>query len=507
MLTAVRRLSGQRAGEPSRLAAQSRARMRRAISLSPGNRRAATGRRWVGTVDRCLPERTAAPSGPRYTSRMTRARSPAAVSATARPCHVTPFTSPLTWWRAGSRARPRSVPCDRIRGRDLDLARHEAALDPDQDRLQPVVQQLLAVRGRDLQPLRLPRRDALERNDQGRHDQRRHAPATTATSARPPRNLRPRCARSREPTSWDRRRGWAWRQCIGSVAQGLVCSIWMVTWSMRNSRAQSSAIASSTASSRTVAAHDRVRRQRVAPRGQRPHVQVVHLARPGHALEALAERLHVDVRRHRLHQHVHGLAHEAEGAHEHEARDDGAGDGIDRRPAREPDDHAGDDGADRAEEIGDDVQVGAADAEAVMLVLAEPTRDDHVHDQARGRDEDERAALDGGRLEQPAPGRRDDEQHEHAQDDAVHQRGQDLRAVPAERLRVARLASRDPRANRASARAPMSVSMWMASLTSARLLVHHPPTSSTPQRRPVSPSAETSARCSLGLMSPLDHLS
>ena len=40
-------------------------------------------------------------------------------------------------------------------------------------------------------------------------------------------------------------------QCIGSVAQGLSCSIWIVTWSIRNSRAQSSAMASRTASSRS----------------------------------------------------------------------------------------------------------------------------------------------------------------------------------------------------------------------------------------------------------------
>src|SRR5262249_34111870 len=73
-----------------------------------------------------------------------------------------------------------------------------------------------------------------------------------------------------------------------------------------------------------------VRRERIAPSREPPHVEIVPLVRAGHPSEGTAQRLDVDVRGPRLHEYVDRLAHQRPRAEQDEGPDAGAGHGVRR---------------------------------------------------------------------------------------------------------------------------------------------------------------------------------
>ena len=164
------------------------------------------------------------------------------------------------------------------------------------------------------------------------------------------------------------------------------------------------------------------------------------------------------------------------------AADQHAHQGVDRIPSGREDDRRGHDRADRPEQVRQDVQVRAAQVQAVRLMLAQPERDEHVHQQARGRDHEHAAGAHRLRRVQARP---------RLPDDAAPPGRRARPRSPARRgSRRARTrtsccrwrAAPTPRARTASsASAATSVSMCAASVSNARLFVHQPPTSSATQ--------------------------
>ena len=112
---------------------------------------------------------------------------------------------------------------------------------------------------------------------------------------------------------------------------------------------------------------------------------------------------------------------------------------------------------------------GRLDVEAVTPRSREddPGRDVHRH--ADERDREHPAAEDVARVAKPHhclhedPDRERDEQH------AVHERGENLRALVAVGALGRRRLGREPAAKSASPRATLSESMWTASASNARL--------------------------------------
>jgi len=114
-------------------------------------------------------------------------------------------------------------------------------------------------------------------------------------------------------------------------------------------------------------------------------------------------------------------------------------------PAGGEDDRTGDDGAERAEGVAQDVQVGGALVEGVVVTVMQDAGAHQVGREARRGHGDEQAGADRRRIVEPAPGfdadpRRDRDEHR-----AVHEGGEDLEALqPVGALR-GRRALRDAR--------------------------------------------------------------
>ena len=179
-----------------------------------------------------------------------------------------------------------------------------------------------------------------------------------------------------------------------------------------------------------VAADDDVGRDGRQPGRHLPHVQVVDLdhARPLTPAPA-PDLLGVELARRRLHEHAARIAQQAVGGPEHGRCDQQRGDPVSLVKAGCDDQGAGDRGRDESEEVGEDVLEGALDVEAAALgARDQPQRTEVYRDPDQGDDQDQ-AALDVGRLEQP-PHTLDHDQHaEQQQRHPVHLRREDLGAL------------------------------------------------------------------------------
>ena len=156
---------------------------------------------------------------------------------------------------------------------------------------------------------------------------------------------------------------------------------------------------------------------------------------PGTPARSACEAADVEAGRRGLDQDAHGARRETPGAgHDPHADRDGD-DGVDRLPVRHGDDDAGGDDAERRHRVGEHVDVGALDVEALAGAAAQQRDRDDVDEQAQDGHHEHRPRLDRRlrieaqhRLDEDVPG--DDEE-----EDGVGERGEDLEPVQPERAR------------------------------------------------------------------------
>src|SRR5438132_1474379 len=110
---------------------------------------------------------------------------------------------------------------------------------------------------------------------------------------------------------------------------------------------------------------DQVAAHRDHPAGDGPDVEVVHRGHAGDGRDPVVDVREGDVRGRRLQQHVRALLHQPPGAAEDQQGDQHRDDWIGLHPPSGQDDHAREQGADRAEHVAHDVEVRAALAERV----------------------------------------------------------------------------------------------------------------------------------------------
>ena len=173
-------------------------------------------------------------------------------------------------------------------------------------------------------------------------------------------------------------------------------------------------------------------------------MKVVDFPRARHPLERALQHLDVDVRGHGLHEHVHGLAHEVPRAEQDEDRNQHARQRVGGVPAGQQDDDRGPQRPDRPEQVGDHVQVGAPQVQAVIPMLAQAERDEGIDAEADAREGEHATPRDRRRVLEAPPRLGDDERDHQPEDDPVHQRRQDLGAIVAEGLALARGPAADP---------------------------------------------------------------
>ena len=150
------------------------------------------------------------------------------------------------------------------------------------------------------------------------------------------------------------------------------------------------------------------------------------------------DRVQVDPARRRLQQDGDHLAQQRDGArHDHEADDDRRDPVGALEPGGQHDD-GGDDDRRRAEQVAEHLEVGTPDGERLRLPPAQQREPDAVGDEPDDGDREHETGLD-------RPGRQDagDPADDHADpddrdDQPVHQRGEDLGALPPEGARGGR---------------------------------------------------------------------
>src|SRR5437879_4360208 len=111
---------------------------------------------------------------------------------------------------------------------------------------------------------------------------------------------------------------------------------------------------------------DQVTAHRDHPAGDGPDVEVVHRRHAGDGRDPVVDVREGDVRGRRLEQHVRALLYEPPGAAEDQQGDQHRDDWIGLHPPSGQDDHAREQGADRAEQVAHNVEVGAALVERVV---------------------------------------------------------------------------------------------------------------------------------------------
>ncbi len=136
----------------------------------------------------------------------------------------------------------------------------------------------------------------------------------------------------------------------------------------------------------------------------------------------------------RLEEDADGPAAESVGARQDPQADRGADDGVDPGPAEHLEQDGGDDDADRAKRVREDLEVGAFDVQALLRSLSEEREGDEVHDEPERGDDEHRYAEDLG-FSAEAPDGLDEHVDGHAeQEQRVDEGGEDLEPVEAERV-------------------------------------------------------------------------
>ena len=147
----------------------------------------------------------------------------------------------------------------------------------------------------------------------------------------------------------------------------------------------------------------------------------------------------------RLQEDAHGLAQQPPRAGEHQHADEQRDERVGELPARREDDETGDDHAHRAQEIGEHVQQRAAHIEAVASRPVEHGGCGEVHSEADHADDEHPAARHPRRVGEASRGLDEDPDGDDDQEDAVRERGEDLRAPIAEAPLWGRRTSGEPR--------------------------------------------------------------
>src|SRR2546429_1736072 len=178
---------------------------------------------------------------------------------------------------------------------------------------------------------------------------------------------------------------------------------------------------------------DQVAAHRDHPAGDGPDVEVVHRGHAGDGRDPVVDVREGDVRGRRLEQHVRALLHQPPGAAEDQQGDQHRDEGIGLHPPSGQDDHARDQGADRAEQVAHDVEVRAALVERVVVAAMQDRGPKGVGRQSyAGDDQEQRPVHLCGGLE-PAVGLEPDTERDHDQGRPVHERRQDLQPQQSER--------------------------------------------------------------------------
>jgi len=133
-------------------------------------------------------------------------------------------------------------------------------------------------------------------------------------------------------------------------------------------------------------------------------VHVVDVAHAGQRRQLVTYQSHVDVRGRGLHQDPHRLAAEPERPGHHEEPDRDGDQGVRVGPAGGQGHDAGEQDADRAEHVGEHLEVGPAQVQALLRAVAQQEEDHDVGCQPGGRGEHQRQAGDLGRGREPADG-------------------------------------------------------------------------------------------------------
>ena len=218
-------------------------------------------------------------------------------------------------------------------------------------------------------------------------------------------------------------------------------------------------------------------------------MEIVDAPHPRGARERRLDLGHVEVGRHALEQHVDRLLEQREGARQDQQPDGGARQRVRRvqpvtritAPPRSPPPRRARRPAPRGRRPRTFrlSPAPACSSQAASRFDAERRHRDH-QDWARPAP---RGAPRG------APSLDQDDDGQHAQDDAVDQRGQDLDAVVAVGLLGGGGPLREPDREQAQeARRPRRRSMWAASARSERLPAHRPTPASTTRKPAVSPN-------------------
>src|SRR5436189_51631 len=178
---------------------------------------------------------------------------------------------------------------------------------------------------------------------------------------------------------------------------------------------------------------DQVAAHRDHPAGDGPDVEVVHRGHAGDGRDPVVDVREGDVRGRRLEQHVRALFYQPPGAAQDQQGDQYRDDWVGLHPPSGQDDHAREQGADRAEQVAHDVEVRAALVERVVVAAMQDRRPKGVGRQSYACDDQEQRPvhLCGG-LE-PAVGLEPDTERDHDQGRPVHERRQDLQPQQSER--------------------------------------------------------------------------
>jgi predicted alpha-1,6-mannanase (GH76 family) len=172
--------------------------------------------------------------------------------------------------------------------------------------------------------------------------------------------------------------------------------------------------------------HHHVRREHREPGGDRPGVQVVHVADAGQAGHVAPDLAQVDAAGARLEQHVDGLPQQLPGAGQDQQADGERGDRVHPGEPGGRDHHPGHDHRGGPERVRGDLEEGAADIQALRLPPPQQQQRHGVGAQRDHAEHDEQPGAHLGGRYQP-PDRLDQDERRHPeQQHGVGHRGQDL---------------------------------------------------------------------------------
>jgi predicted ester cyclase len=161
-------------------------------------------------------------------------------------------------------------------------------------------------------------------------------------------------------------------------------------------------------------------------------MEIVHFDDSWHVGHAAAELPRVDSARRTLEQYVYRVPQHAPGASQHEHGDQRAGERVGVAPAGDEHHYRRDQDARGTECIGEYMPECGPHVERVVAGALQDRRSREVDGEARDGDDGDPPREHLRRIRQPAPGGDEDPDRDGDEDDAVHERRQDLGALVTE---------------------------------------------------------------------------